>query len=165
MTLKDLIERGYFPKELPPPFDTSDLAADIADTLTDWTTVFENNTQINSPTFVLVKQATETDQDFKNRKKLHRGQFISKYNASKATIYSISKGKLSRRFLQIPNPKHYSILSDKIVSRWADYEAIFRLSEYSQSYPIPETAPDKRSVSTFSKSVAEFRNSLLKTTD
>lgn len=163
MTLKDLIERGYFPKELPPPFDTSDLSADVANTLATWITEFENNTQVNSPSFVLTKTATETDQDFKNRKKAHRGQFIAKYNASKATIYSISKGKLSRRFLQIPNPKHFSILSDKIVSRWADYEAIFNLSKYSQSYPIPETASDKRSVSTYSKSVAEFRNSLLKT--
>ena len=163
MTLKDLIERGYFPKELPPPFDTSDLATDIVATLSAWATEFENNTQINSPSFVLTKTATESDQDFKNRKKTHRGQFIAKYNASKATVFSISKGKLSRRFLQIPNPKHFSILSDKIVSRWDDYEAIFNLSEYSQSYPIPETALDKRSVSTFSKSVAEFRNSLLKT--
>lgn len=163
MTLKDLIERGYFPKELPPPFDTSDLATDIVATLSDWATEFENNTQINSPSFVLTKQTTESDQDFKNRKKAHRGQFISKYNASKATVYSISKGKLSRRFLQIPNPKHFSILAEKIISRWADYEAIFNLSEYSQSYPIPETVLDKRSVSTFSKSVAEFRNSLLKT--
>lgn len=163
MTLKDLIERGYFPKELPPPFDTSDLAVDVANTLATWTTEFENNTQINSPSFVFTKIATESDQDFKNRKKTHRGQFIAKYNASKATVYSISKGKLSRRFLQIPNPKHFAILSDKIVSRWADYEAIYKLSEYSQSYPIPETSSDKRSVSTFSKSVAEYRNSLLNT--
>lgn len=163
MTLKDLIERGYFPKELPPPFDTADLAADIANTLAVWTTEFENNTQINSPNFALSKNTGETDQDFKTRKKTHRGHFVSKYNSSKATVYSISKGKLSRRFLQIPNPKHFSILSDKIVSRWADYETIFKLSEYSQSYPIPETTSEKRSVSTFSKSVAEFRNSLLKT--
>lgn len=163
MTLKDLIERGYFPKELPPPFDTSDLAAEVANTLAIWTTEFENNTQINSPSFVFTKIATESDQDFKNRKKVHRGQFIAKYNASNATVYSISKGKLSRRFLQIPNPKQFAILSDKIVSRWADYEAIYKLSEYSQSYPIPEITSDKRSVSTFSKSVAEFRNSLLNT--
>jgi len=47
-----------------------------------------------------------------------RADFISKYKASKATVYSILKGKLSRRFLQIPNPKHFSILSEKIVSRW-----------------------------------------------
>lgn len=163
MTLKDLIERGYFPKELPPPFDTSDLSSGISSTLTSWTTVFENNTQVNSATFVLSQNPGETSQQFKDRKKAHRADFISKYNASRATVYSISKGKLSRRFLQIPNPKHFSILSEKIVSRWTDYKSVFNLSEYSQSYPIPETAIDKRSVSTFSKSVAEFRNSLLKT--
>jgi hypothetical protein len=163
MTLKDLIERGYFPKELPPPFDTSDLAADIATTIATWKTVFENNTQINLASFVLTPNVGETPQDYKTRKKVHRGHFISKYNSSKATVYSISKGKLSRRFLQIPNPKHFSILSEKIVSRWANYEAVFNLSEYSKSYPIPELAVDKRSVSTFSKSVAEFRSSLLRT--
>lgn len=112
MTLKDLIERGYFPKELPPPFDTSDLSADIAATLASWTTVFENNTQINSGTFVLTQNPSETLQQFKDRK-AHRADFISKYNASKATVYSISKGKLSRRFLQIPNPKHFSIIIRK----------------------------------------------------
>ena len=163
MILKDIIERGYFPKELPPPFDTSDLSADILATLSSWTTVFENNTRINSPTFVLTQNPGETPQQFKARKKAHRTDFISKYNASRTTVYSISKGKLSRRFLQIPNPMHFSILSEKIVSRWAEYEAVFKLSDYSQSYPIPEAAMDKRSVSTFSKSVAEFRNTLLKT--
>lgn len=163
MILKDLIERGYFPKELPPPFDTSDLSQDIAATLASWTTVFENNTQINSPTFVLTQNPGETLQQFKDRKKAHRADFISKYNASRAIVYSISKGKLSRRFLQIPNPKHFSILSEKIVSRWADYQVIYNLSDFSQSYPILETSTEKRSVSTFSKSVAEFRNSLLKT--
>lgn len=163
MTLKDLIERGYFPKELPPPFDTTDLSTDIAATLNSWTTVFENNTKVDSPTFVLTQNPGETLPKFKDRKKTHRADFISKYNASKAIVYSISKGKLSRRFLQIPNPKHFSILSEKIVSRWADYETVYNLSDYSQSHPIPETAADKRSVSTFSKSVADFRNSLLKT--
>jgi len=163
MTLKDLIERGYFPKELPPPFDTSDLAADIDTTLSSWITVFDNNTSINSSTFVLTQIVGEIPKQFKDRKKAHRAAFISKYNSSKATIYSISKGKLSRRFLQIPNPKHFSLLAEKIVSRWSDYESVFRLSNYSQSYPIPETAPEKRAVSTSSKSVADFRNSLLKT--
>ncbi|MDD2530266.1 MAG: RNA-directed DNA polymerase [Bacteroidales bacterium] len=162
MTLKDLIERGYFPKELPPPFDTFDLAADIANILATWTTTFDNNTQINSSNFVLKQNVGETAQNFKNRKKAHRENFISRYNASKAAIYSISKGKLSRRFLQIPNPKHFSILSEKIVSRWTNYIDVFNLSDYSQSYPIPETATNKRSVSTVSKSVADFRNSLLK---
>ncbi|NLM67375.1 MAG: RNA-directed DNA polymerase [Enterococcus sp.] len=163
MTLKDLIERGYFPKELPPPFDTTDLAIDISGTLAAWSAIFDNNTNVSSSTFTLAKQTGETLKQFKERKKVHRESFISKYNSSKATIFSISKGKLSRRFLHIPNPKHFSLLSEKICSRWADYEAVYKLSEYSQSYPIPEKSPYKRSVSTISKSVAEFKNSLLNT--
>lgn len=163
MILKDLIERGYFPKELPPPYDTSDLAADITTILSSWNAIFENNTDISSPTFVLSSVTGESASQFRARKKVHRDNFIAKYNSSKASVYSISKGKLSRRFLQIPNPKHYSLLSEKIVSHWTDFETVFGLSEYSKSYPIPESSPMKRSVSTFSKSVAEFRNELLRT--
>jgi hypothetical protein len=129
MKLKDLIERGYFPKELPPPFDTSDLSAEIDEILESWENTCKNTR--------------------------------SKYNTSKTIVYSISKGKLSRRFLQIPNPLHFSILSKKIVSHWNDYEKVFRLSEYSRSFPVPEKAKEKRSVSTAIKSVAEFKNSLL----
>ncbi len=163
MTLKDIIERGYFPKELPPPFNTVDLAKDISAILANWTTIFENNTIVASPTFVLTQQAGETSKQFKDRKRTHRDKFVSKYNSSKATIYSISKGKLSRRFLQIPNPKHFSLLCEKIAANWTEFEKVYQLSEYSRSYPIPETAANKRSVSTYSKSVAEFRNELLKT--
>lgn len=163
MILKNLIERGYFPKELPPPFDTSDLANNLADILLNWNTKFELNTNVNDKSFPVAQLHGESKALYKERKKKYRDDFISKYNSSRATVYSISKGKLSRRFLQIPNPKHFSILSEKIVSRWADYEAVFRLSDYSQSYPIVETMPDKRSVSTYSKNVADFRNSLLKT--
>lgn len=173
MTLKDLIERGYLPKELPPAFDTIDLATDISTTLATWATIFDNNTNISSPTFILSQQIGETSilsqqigetsKQFKDRKKAHRDNFISKYNTSKASVYSISKGKLSRRFLQIPNPKHFSLLSEKLSSRWPELQAVFNLSSYSQSFPIPETSFEKRSVSTFSPSVGEFRNSLLKT--
>ncbi|MFH4157985.1 reverse transcriptase domain-containing protein [Acinetobacter bereziniae] len=163
MDLKDLVGRGYFPKELPPPFNTRDLALEISIILSDWVMIFENNTQINSPTFVLTQNTTESNKNFKIRKKEHKANFISKYNSSKGTFFSISKGKLSRRFLQIPNPKHFSQLAEKIVSRWSDYETLFQLSKYSQSYPVLETDPRKRSVLTFSKNVSEFRNSLLNT--
>lgn len=163
MTLKNILERGYLPKELPPPFDTSSLASDITATLATWNTVFENNTMISSATFALVQLPGETPQQFKERKKAHRNSFIAKYSSSKATVYSISKGRLARRFLHIPNPKHFALLSEKLVSRWTDYETVFALSRYSQSYPVPETATDRRSVVTFSKSVSEFRNALLKT--
>ena len=163
MTLKDLIEKGYFPKELPPPFNTNKFANNVASILTTWTTIFANNTSINLPTFVLTQLPTETPPAYRDRKKAHRNEFISRYNSSKGTIFSISKGKLSRRFLQIPNPKHFSLLCEKIAANWTEFEKVYQLSDYSQSYPIPETAANKRSVSTHSKSVAEFRNELLKT--
>lgn len=163
MTLFDLIERGYFPKELPSPFNTKLLAQHITTILTNWTVIFDNNTKLSSPTFVITRKSGESKADFKNRKKEHSVDFISKYNSSKGIVFSISKGKLSRRFLQIPNPKHYALLCDKIASRWDVFEKIFALSDYSKSYPIPETSKKKRSVSTFSKSVADFRNELLRT--
>ena len=162
MVLKDLIGRGYFPKELPPSFDTLDLANNSTSILSNWNTIFELNTNINSPTFPVAKLLGESKTQYKERKKKHRDDFISQYSSSRAAIYSISKGKLSRRFLQIPNPKHFSILSEKITSYWANYEAVFKLSDYSKSYPVVEIAADKRSVSTNSKNVADFKNSLLK---
>lgn len=163
MNLKDLIARGYFPKELPPPFNTSNFASKITTILSDWDTIFNKNTSINSSNFNLVQNANESLEDFKKRKRLHKSQFISKYNTSKATVFSISKGNLSRRLLHIPNPMHFSLLAEKIVSRWSDYEAVFQISPYSQSYPVPEPDLNKRSVTTFSKNVSEFRNSLLST--
>lgn len=162
MVLKDLIGRGYFPKELPPSFDTSDLANNSTSILSDWNTIFELNTNINSPTFPVAKLLEESKAQYRERKKKHRDDFMSQYGSSRAAIYSISKGKLSRRFLQIPNPKHFSILSEKITSYWANYEAVFKLSDYSKSYPVVEIAADKRSVSTNSRNVADFKNSLLK---
>ncbi len=163
MTLLDIIERGYFPKELPPPFNTKLFAQHVATILSNWATIFDNNINISSPTFVLSPNAGETTKDFKDRKKIHRDNFISKYNSSKGSVFSISKGKLSRRFLQIPNPKHFALLSEKIVAKWTDFENVFALSDYSKSYPISEILSTKRSVSTFSKSVSDFRNELLNT--
>ena len=163
MTLFDIIERGYFPKELPPPFNTKLLANHIGTILPNWGIVFENNTDISSASFVITQATGELPADFKRRKKLHRDRFISKYSSSKGTVFSISKGKLSRRFLQIPNPKHFSLLSEKIANKWTDFEHVFALSEYSKSYPVPETNPSKRSVSTVSKSLSDFRTSRLQT--
>lgn len=163
MTLENLVGRGYFPKELPPPFNTLKLANNIVSILSSWNVVFSNNTDINSSTFFLTKLDEESKTVYKSKKKAHRDKFIAKYNTSKASVYSISKGKYSRRFLQIPNPKHFSLLSEKINSKWGDYEAIYMLSDYSQSYPIPEPSIEKRAVSTFSKNVSEFRDALLRT--
>ncbi len=163
MQLKDLIERGYFPKELPPPFNTSKLANNVNSIISSWAIVFEQNGTISSPNFVLTQQIRENNSDFKKRKKEHANTFINKFNSSKPIEFSISKGKLSRRFLRIPNPKHFIALSEKITNNWALFENVFRLSPYSQSLPVPEKDVKKRSVHTKSKKVSDFRNQLIET--
>ncbi|QRQ99491.1 RNA-directed DNA polymerase [Dyadobacter sandarakinus] len=163
MTLFDIINRGFFPKELPPPFTTDILAKHVTTILSKWSLEFKNNTTISSLGAVVPPFPGESKKKLEQRKKLYRDTFISKYSSSKGCTFSISKGKLSRRFLQIPNPKHFILLSDKIVSRWGDFEKVFALSHYSESYPIAETSSKKRSVSTYSKSVSDFHNRLLST--
>lgn len=129
--------------------------------MSDWADVFDRNTNVSSTHFILTKEATESSTKFKERKNAHRHNFISKYNSSKGGLFSISKGKLSRRFLQIQNPKHFASLSEKIVSQWNSFQKTFELSNYSKSYPIPEADVTKRAVSTFSKGVSAFRNELI----
>jgi hypothetical protein len=162
MNIKDLIEKGYFPKELPPSFNTKLLADDITDILADWNKTFVENTDISLITFPLAKKASESNAAYKARKKELANEFISKYTSSKCITYSISKGKFSRRFLQIPNPKHFSILSEKIVASWTDINDVYSLSKYSKSRPVLNSSATGRSILTWSKSLSDFRSDLLK---
>lgn len=163
MHLKDLIERGYFPKELPPPFFTKTFADRINSIITKWNVIFTANTDVKNTDVGLTQDvaAGENNTQFKERKREHANGFITKYGSSKPCDFSISKGKLSRRYLRIPNPRHFSLLSSKIASNWAKFDQIFKQSDFSASYPVPENDVNKRSVITVSNSVADFRNRLL----
>jgi len=163
LDLKNLVERGYFPKELPPPFNTSQLSQHIDSIILTWTSTFEQHGNDKSSTFILTQSAGESNTQFKARKKEYANDFKNKYGSSKAVDFSISKGKLSRRFLCIPNPKHFIDLSKKIVDNWQEFKKVFDLSEYSQSLPKPEINSIKRSVSTLSKSVSDFRDHKIST--
>jgi Reverse transcriptase (RNA-dependent DNA polymerase) len=165
LDLKNLVERGYFPKELPPPFNTSQLSQNIDSVTSTWINIFEQHGNERSSTFILTQNTSEDESNtqYKARKREYANDFKNKYGSSKAVSFSISKGKLSRRFLCIPNPKHFIDLSKKIVDNWQEFKTIFDLSEYSQSLPRPETNPIKRSVSTLSKSVSDFREHRIST--
>jgi hypothetical protein len=163
LDLKNVIERGYFPKELPPPFNTSQLSQHIDSIILTWTSTFEQQGNDNSSTFILTKIEGESKTNYKERKRQYANEFKNKYGSSKAVDFSISKGKLSRRFLCIPNPKHFIDLSKKIVDNWQEFKTVFNLSKYSQSLPKPEINPIKRSVSTLSKGVSDFRDHKIST--
>ena len=71
-TVEDILLRGYFPKELPQPFNTFSFGTKYA---------------------MIKREMDKID--------------TKKYPSSFPCRYSITKGKLSRRYIGIPNPLHY----------------------------------------------------------
>lgn len=148
------IEKGYLPKELPPPFYTSKLAEKLADVKSRWETF-----EINETNRLTINGTRETKRDWNRRK----DAFYSKYGSSKCCDFSISKGKLSRRVLKIPNPKHFIPVVALICDKWSDLNNIYTLSEYSTSFPVEESNPNKRAVRTKSSSVQALRDTVIET--
>ena len=148
MEVKKLIEKGYFPKELPPSFYTKQFSDKLDEVKTEWET-YENSetTRIEG----------ESRSDWNRRKNI----FYAKYSTSKCSEFSLSKGKLARRNLKIPNPKHYIKVTELISNNWQEIQNIFSSSKYSTSYPIEETNENKRAVRTLSKSVQDLRDTII----
>lgn len=157
MTLEDLISKGYFLKELPPPFTTKLFASKITAIMTAWEDVFNVNTD-TSTGLGLTKLPEESKTQFKERVKEKANDFISRYSSSRPASFSLTKGDLARRQLKIPNPKHFSQLAKLIVENWNELSKIYSLSEYSESYPVIDGKT--RAVKTYSKSVNDFQERL-----
>src|SRR5690606_22389990 len=88
--------------------------------------------------------------------------FYSKYGSSQCADFSISKGKLARRVLKLPNPKHFLNVSELISANWEFYQTLYANSPFSMSFPVEETVTSKRSVRTYSSGVPFLRNEILK---
>lgn len=110
MTEKELLKTGYFPKELPPPFESKTFSDKINVINTKWNSVF-------SPLGKSEKQL---------------------YADSKWVVFSIPKVQLSRRIINIPNPLHQSKLCKTISDRWTEIDEIFKKSTISSSSPIKD---------------------------
>lgn len=111
MTDKELIKKGFFPRELPPPFNTEELANHLDTINVAWNTIYSG---LNG-----------------NDKK--------KYNESNWANISIPKVGLSRRKISIPNPLNQSKLSKTIADNWSQIESIINKSTISSSSPIINT--------------------------
>lgn len=138
MTQKELLENGYFPKELPPPFQTKLYANKLNVIENDWKSV---NININKST------------------KLLREAFKDKFWESKWVVHSLPKVGFSRRLLGIPNPYHQSILAKSIADNWAEIEIIFNKSKISNSRPVKDDTGKRalKSINTF----GQFRKECL----
>lgn len=108
MTDKELIKKGFFPRELPPPFNTEDLANHLDTINASWNTIYSG---LNG-----------------NDKKI--------FNESNWANISIPKVGLSRRKISIPNPLNQSKLSKTIADNWPQIESIINKSSISSSSPI-----------------------------
>lgn len=143
MQLKKLLSKGYFPKELPPPF-TSDIFGEKSRYINKkWSDVL--NTQ----------QRRRPGEGANDAKRRFRKDYVEKYGSTKLIEYSIAKGIYSRRKLEIPNPKQYLDLCNPIVENWKILKNFFEISTYSQSKPVLFEA--KRALKTKSKSLNNFK--------
>lgn len=143
MQLKKLLSKGYFPKELPPPYNSESFGEKSRYINKKWTDLL--NTQ-------KARRPAESGNDAKKR---FREDYLEKYGSSKLIEFSIAKGIFSRRKLEIPNPKQYLDLSNPIVDNWTTIRDYFDISEYSQSKPVLFEA--KRALKTKSKSLNNFK--------
>jgi hypothetical protein len=89
VALQDLLERGYFPKELPRPFVTSPFALAVTSTA------------------ALPGDFAKTAKKGNNLPTAH------------TAIYSLARGGLLRRPLSICNPLHYFLLCKEMTQNWA----------------------------------------------
>lgn len=127
MTEKELLKSGYFPKELPPPFES--------------VTFSDKVDKINS-------KWKSTWSSFQRPEKL-------KYSESKWVLFSIPKVQLSRRMINIPNPLHQSMLCKTIADRWTEIDNIFKKSTISSSSPIPD--PTKKRALVTKQNFGDFK--------
>ncbi|WP_219907738.1 RNA-directed DNA polymerase [Aphanothece hegewaldii] len=111
LKVEDLLGKGYFPKELPPPFTSQKLAHKYSSINSLWASIFN--------------ALSRSD------KKVYRD--------SRCLSFSIPKVGFSRRQISLPNPLHQSILSDSICKNWSEIEKIYLCSPLSTSRPVVDT--------------------------
>lgn len=103
-----LLKLGYFPKELPPPFNTAKLADNITELRARWMRTFNG----------LPKSERQ------------------KYKETNSCKYNIPKSGYIRRILHIPNPFCQIQLTEIISSNWQQIKNKINNSNVSHSKPL-----------------------------
>lgn len=137
----DLLHRGYFPKELPPAFNTYLFAVNYEEIDKEW-----NIIKVNTPSKV-ERKLGESTQNYEDRLR------VFKDPVSVPTRYSYAKGRISRRCLSILNPVNYLSLALCVESNFQNVSDYFTQSPYSQSVPTYEINIHERCYRPSSRSV------------
>ncbi|MFV0331127.1 MAG: RNA-directed DNA polymerase [Dysgonomonas sp.] len=154
-TVTSILQRGYFPKEVPPPFNSFSFGTKYSSVKNEWDKIDKN------PTSLLTREVGETEDKFNKRKEKFGKDFKAQYISSICSKYSIAKGKLSRRYIGIPNPMNYMRVTESVVEGWDDIKDIINQSKYTKSKPTYNSELNKRTFTTSSKNVYEFTKAVL----
>lgn len=146
MNLKKILEKGYLPKELPPPFESKLFAEKYRFIQSKWQKQIDED------------KKAKTGESKNDANKRFRDKY-NKYSSSQLAVFSLAKGIYSRRKLGIPNPKQFYDLSKAIVDNWSLIRETHKLSPYSESTPIESKAV--RAVRTKSVSWNKFKFHLI----
>jgi len=146
MTTEELLNKGYFPKELPPCFFTDLLGANFNTISAD----LVSNETARQTAFMNTANAltTLTPAQIREEKLRLKQVFKNRLNYSECGQYSIPKPGLARNIIKIPNPLHQGKLADTIANNYSDIEKLFEKSNLSTTKPKleTETSQGKRSV-------------------
>ncbi|MDP2721160.1 MAG: RNA-directed DNA polymerase [Bacteroidales bacterium] len=146
MTTEELLNNGYFPKELPPCFFTELLGNDF-NTIANELELNKNTAQIAFENTANSRIGLTTVQIDEEKIKL-RQLFKNRLNFSECAEFSIPKPGIARNIIKIPNPLHQGKLSNTIANNYSEIEQLFRESILSTTKPIVETekGEGKRSI-------------------
>ncbi len=146
MNIEHLLNKGYFPKELPPSFFT-DLFGNDYINISDVANSTENNFLQTLLATVDTMTALSNTEKAEERVRIKQ-VFKNRLNFSDCSQYNIPKNGLARKGIKIPNPIHQGKLSKSIIDNYPEIIKLFNDSNLSTTKPQLETELEqgKRSV-------------------
>ncbi|WP_055437684.1 RNA-directed DNA polymerase [Lacinutrix algicola] len=146
MNIEHLLNKGFFPKELPPSFFTELFGNDYTQisALVDSTQASFLSTLLQTVNVM----AGLTDPEKAEERVRLKQIFRNRLNFSDCSQYNIPKSGIARKGIKIPNPIHQGKLSQSIIDNYPEIEKLFKDSKFSTTKPELETEQEqgKRSV-------------------
>ena len=137
MTITDLLGKGYFPKELPPCFISTEFANKFNQIKTDL--LANENASLNTILTGIQSDITLTNAAKIEEKLKSKQIFKNKLKFSDSVYFTIPKVGLSRNTIKIPNPLHQGKLSEFIISNYHHISYLYNDSHLSTTKPEIET--------------------------
>lgn len=146
MNIEHLLNKGYFPKELPPSFFTELFGNNYTGILAE---VDSTKNSSLSTLLQTVNSRTDLSDSAKTEERVRLKQiFKNRLNYSDCSQFNIPKSGIARKIIKIPNPIHQGMLSQAIVDNYTEIVKLFDESNLSTTKPQIETEleQNKRSI-------------------